>query len=188
MTRKPSRLRRWLKWVGLAASIVLVVAWLVSLQWGVAYHARTWGLGIDRGEIAFAIDGVGRAFTTSIEMGRALGRRGVQSQWNSAVGRWESVPCWELYEPAAHSWNVAASIGPRGVTVFVAFWIPLALVGVPTAFLWYRDRRPPPGRCQQCGYDLTGNVSGVCPECGATIERSSSREEPSPSSKDACRS
>jgi hypothetical protein len=22
------------------------------------------------------------------------------------------------------------------------------------------------GRCVACGYDLTGNVSGVCPECG----------------------
>ena len=24
----------------------------------------------------------------------------------------------------------------------------------------------------QCGYDLTGNVSGVCPECGTRIEHS----------------
>lgn len=23
-----------------------------------------------------------------------------------------------------------------------------------------------PGLCQQCGYDLTGNVTGRCPECG----------------------
>ena len=23
--------------------------------------------------------------------------------------------------------------------------------------------------CEGCGYDLTGNVSGVCPECGLTI-------------------
>ena len=23
--------------------------------------------------------------------------------------------------------------------------------------------------CRECGYDLTGNVSGVCPECGTTI-------------------
>jgi len=22
------------------------------------------------------------------------------------------------------------------------------------------------GRCRKCDYDLTGNVSGVCPECG----------------------
>ncbi|HNO78368.1 MAG TPA: hypothetical protein PKN33_09945 [Phycisphaerae bacterium] len=23
--------------------------------------------------------------------------------------------------------------------------------------------------CRQCGYDLTGNVSGVCPECGTKL-------------------
>lgn len=27
----------------------------------------------------------------------------------------------------------------------------------------------PPGFCQKCGYDLTGNVSGVCPECGTGV-------------------
>ena len=27
----------------------------------------------------------------------------------------------------------------------------------------------PPGHCQDCGYDLTGNVSGRCPECGKAI-------------------
>ena len=32
-----------------------------------------------------------------------------------------------------------------------------------------RDPGPPPGHCQDCGYDLTGNVSGVCPECGSKI-------------------
>lgn len=32
---------------------------------------------------------------------------------------------------------------------------------------WYRARR---GRCIGCGYDLTGNVSGVCPECGKRLE------------------
>lgn len=28
-----------------------------------------------------------------------------------------------------------------------------------------RDRIPP-GHCKQCGYNLTGNTSGICPECG----------------------
>jgi len=27
------------------------------------------------------------------------------------------------------------------------------------------------GRCLECAYDLTGNVSGSCPECGTEIER-----------------
>ncbi len=26
--------------------------------------------------------------------------------------------------------------------------------------------RYPPGHCRKCGYDLTGNESGTCPECG----------------------
>ena len=29
-----------------------------------------------------------------------------------------------------------------------------------------RDALRAAGRCPTCGYDLTGNVSGVCPECG----------------------
>ncbi len=27
-------------------------------------------------------------------------------------------------------------------------------------------KRRSPGHCNRCGYDLTGNVSGTCPECG----------------------
>ena len=49
------------------------------------------------------------------------------------------------------------------------FWGPFVAFAVPTAILWWIDhaRRVPPGHCRQCGYNLTGNVSGRCPECGA---------------------
>ena len=39
-----------------------------------------------------------------------------------------------------------------------------------------RTRRRDLGLCPGCGYDLTGNVSGVCPECG---ERNSDPVHPS---------
>ena len=29
-----------------------------------------------------------------------------------------------------------------------------------------RERRRKRGYCAECGYDLTGNISGACPECG----------------------
>lgn len=35
---------------------------------------------------------------------------------------------------------------------------------------WKRARRKLHGFCQVCSYDLTGNVSGTCPECGTAVE------------------
>jgi hypothetical protein len=51
-----------------------------------------------------------------------------------------------------------------------ASWIPFVLFGVPPAMAFVRGplrrwRRRRAGCCLACGYDLTGNVSGVCPEC-----------------------
>lgn len=36
--------------------------------------------------------------------------------------------------------------------------------------LWRRSRKPPKGHCQQCGYNLSGNESGRCPECDHRVE------------------
>jgi hypothetical protein len=33
-----------------------------------------------------------------------------------------------------------------------------------------RDALRSQGHCPECAYDLTGNVSGTCPECGAAIQ------------------
>ena len=56
-------------------------------------------------------------------------------------------------------------------------WGGVALLGVATVFYWVRDWRRRRGRshdhtpipCVSCGYDLTGNTSGVCSECGKPI-------------------
>ena len=72
-------------------------------------------------------------------------------------------------------WNPLACVGARwGVELRVPFWFLSLLFAVyPTvAFIrgpYRRHRRRKKGLCLKCGYDLTGNLSGVCPECGERI-------------------
>ena len=63
-------------------------------------------------------------------------------------------------------WWVAAAAG-GAVIVYVGGGIGDALNS-----LWIRPRieRMLPHLCPACGYDLTGNQSGVCPECGRAVE------------------
>jgi len=39
-------------------------------------------------------------------------------------------------------------------------------------FKWNKRRKLGPNACPACGYDLTGNESGECPECGVGTEAS----------------
>ena len=43
-----------------------------------------------------------------------------------------------------------------------------------------RRLRSKQGLCAYCGYDLRGNVSGVCPECGAPTAGPPARQFDSP--------
>jgi hypothetical protein len=64
------------------------------------------------------------------------------------------------------------------LSIALPFWLPAAIIGLATAFLLYRDRRRiRPGCCRSCGYDLTGNVSGICPECGTAVAEDQKRQE-----------
>lgn len=55
-------------------------------------------------------------------------------------------------------------------SIYIPLGLPLAtLAVVSTIVLWKTRKRIPEGHCRQCGYYLTGNESGVCPECGANV-------------------
>jgi len=73
-------------------------------------------------------------------------------------------------------------IFPDGHSVYTPgfhreWWVPNWIIFVTTAILpgvWIvnqlRKRRISDGRmCNKCRYDLTGNTSGVCPECGTAV-------------------
>jgi len=94
-------------------------------------------------------------------------------------------------------WNVGNLLRCLCIVVFMPIFVAVAyIVGdapdLSPAFKWTRrcrkcgasfdrasdERRLVPSEradCDRCGYDLTGNISGTCPECGAPILRPSKR-------------
>jgi len=66
---------------------------------------------------------------------------------------------------------------PFGGFVYTAgfpLWIPTTIFGLYpawalVAFVRRRRRLARGNLCKDCGYNLTGNVSGVCPECGTEV-------------------
>ncbi len=133
------RLRRFLKWAGLGVCTALVVAWATSgshISLTALYH---------------------RFLVTSGSGGMILGLNKAPMEASLHTGRqgpirWLPSVSTNLYQ----RWDV---------TIFVPYWCLLLLIGTPTAVLWKRDRRIPPGCCQHCGYDLRGSKD-KCPECG----------------------
>jgi hypothetical protein len=54
--------------------------------------------------------------------------------------------------------------------IFIVFAIYPTLTAAIIARAWYRHRHyRKQGHCKECGYNLTGNTSGICPECGERI-------------------
>ncbi|MEE9297239.1 MAG: hypothetical protein V3W34_20045 [Phycisphaerae bacterium] len=145
------RTRRILKWAGLAACLLIAAAWVGSIFAGVVCQV---------GKVDFAV-GLGFVGYSSYAAPRGAPR--VELIWftQGVAPRWEQMtwlPEW-------------SSSGPGILAVWIPLWIPLLIVATPTFIAWRLDRRYPPGHCQRCGYDLTGNVSGRCPECGWTTNR-----------------
>lgn len=80
---------------------------------------------------------------------------GCQTQDHSGSLRWQPVVSFPR---------------PKDRIFFIPLWIPFLLsAAYPTITLVHgrlrRWRRRRAGQCIKCGYDLTGNVSGRCPEC-----------------------
>ena len=58
--------------------------------------------------------------------------------------------------------------------IVTALWVlvPIAAIGTPILDVIHRRAltAPRPPSCRRCYYNLTGNVSGRCPECGMETE------------------
>jgi hypothetical protein len=140
-TPKRSRFRRIAKWTGLVACGLILLLWVITFFWESGYTGTKYGFSISPGYFGFAFCGPYR----------------LQGFYLVPA---ESSCVWA---PIPHLCVIDIFVLP--------FSLLLLVIAIPTAYLFWRDhRRIPPDCCLNCGYNLTGNTSGICPECGTPLE------------------
>ena len=83
---------------------------------------------------------------------------------------WRVVTPWEAWRSelfARDCLGLRLPIRTRN-TVVIPLWLLLVAMSIPT-FMLFRQQQKREGFCRTCKYDLTGNESGVWPECGTTV-------------------
>ena len=153
MRQRVFRTRRVLVRCGRVASVLLLVVWIATMNIFVGYGSYTSG----------TFRGVGL--------------------WWGCIAVTRSGTAVPPSDKPFQGWYAFSSYGywhtewlPRSTSgvLYIPLWIPLLLLAILTAYLWgqlwWRSRPIPAGYCRKCRYDLTGNTSGVCPECGEPID------------------
>lgn len=89
---------------------------------------------------------------------------------------------WDSQSRRSYAWRVTIITCLLPVWTVMDFGWPLLIVNVilvgltvalwlPEILLWRSERQVKSGCCCHCGYNLTGNVTGRCPECGGGDDR-----------------
>ena len=138
---KTRRLIKVAEWTALTLFVVSLALWVIAANWLIVIPLMSQNASQEE---------------ISCYIGLGIIGYGPVSVDEPFVTYWIGEQAW--YErPTMHPGSIPAWYLP-------ALTLPVTAV----LFIMNRRRRIPPGHCR-CGYNLTGNVSGVCPECGTEI-------------------
>jgi hypothetical protein len=138
--KRPVRWRRGAKFVGLAASVLIFVAWVAS-----AWFYADVGFGRWYAVVTFG----------QLRVNRSL--RIVDEPAFAGYGRRQITGL---------DWNFALLRGPSGDCLNTPLWAPFLLTALVTAYLMRTDKQKVSG-CLNCGYSREGLATNACcPECG----------------------
>ncbi len=170
--KRRRKLRRIFKWTGVALCVAMFSAFTISVNRVTYWQARG---GRYRISLAFGTIGVcyrsdpvfvgDRFYTlTNLSQGNSVRPGWVRSGSSKPVdSRWFS----KKVSPTRVCWRPEFGALNWDCRIIAPIWMPFSITIAASVILFWLDRRrTPPGHCKKCGYNLTGNVSGVCPECG----------------------
>lgn len=169
----------------LGSALVVIIFWTVTVLWPFGYTGRTTAIDFQLGGI-WVVKFLGsdeqaaRGASSYLPTSGAgpISPAGLNLR-RQRLGNWRILADFLLGFQLPEPWYQIVYLGSGSAAHrFWRFSLPLwtlvvlGLVPVLSIALtrtWQRLRRVEPNSCRRCGYNLTGNVSGVCSECGTAI-------------------
>lgn len=167
----PSRRLQWSAWerVTIVIAVTLLFAYCISIQWAIAIRPKVINISLEFYRGCMSV----QHFNRSPNWAHLATRRvpcvlfySEQFQISEYGAPWELSSSW--YEKAGLTIPTYLRFDTgtfKYTSVICPIWLPAWLLGI---VLWIQAKRRAvqKGCCIVCGYNLTGNVSGRCPECG----------------------
>jgi hypothetical protein len=195
------RIARMLRWPSVLLTLLLICGWYGSRKYNILWSSNDgdsrsfWNFMVGGSGLWIQYT---RCDASEEGFEQLLRERGHYYDWGRVYPRWQlqkrntdlsgveiesplrprcrtttlASPCMEesRYDEGQHCCVEGASFRDTGLVL--PLWTVVSTVGILSAACWWFGRqRPLPGMCGRCGYDLTGNASGVCPECGTRVGR-----------------
>ena len=178
--RRRGRMWRVAMWAGTLTCLLVLAAWLMSIQMTGSIGRGFIVLFVGRGQIVVRHYEV-RGKPAAVTQPEASLRKVTDHRWTPVPRQWDwtdlmsygfVLPTFSRQKPPLppSSANNPPPFQLIVTTVVLPWWFLFVLAAIPTGLAWRFDRRRyRTGHCQRCGYDLTGNLSGRCPECGKNV-------------------
>jgi hypothetical protein len=148
--------RSVLKWLARVGCILIVAVWGLSFRW-------QFGCAVPVGKGAIDVE----ACSGNLWL---LWFREMRLQLRQKLPECACRPASTV--SLAPQWPQIREFPPGVVQFTLPCWLVLVGCAIPVYVLWrWEARSSPAGKCRRCHYDLTGNVSGLCPECGTAIPK-----------------
>lgn len=167
------------KWISASLCLLLLILWGVSVRWQynqlfvLGHSCVTTGLSAGK---LFLQQESGPRWTFSI----VYNPKGGSSAWSTRPGPTQRTDFGIEWPQHVVQYTATSEFEYEDTSVWrvvtVPLWIPFLALVLFTAFLFWRDRRRrhrvKTGHCLVCGYNLTGQTSNRCSECGTPIDAS----------------